>query len=218
MPTVPSLLRSRFRLVSATVVAILAATVLLLAQPPRPVPLPPFVGAPPATGPITAGTPTLIQSVATGQDQNPATTLDVYLPQVTLAQNAAILGLRYNSAGTITSIGDDGTSGGNTWTLGPSVTGSGSPYGTTLRIYYVTNAKPFRKVTVAWSGISSATCGCIQANLSEWTNIALVSAADGQGTSATSRTTSAFTTTATNDLVWELGAVISDFSFDYGTL
>src|SRR5215471_9053297 len=163
----------------------------------------------------TSGTPTLVQSVLTGIEQNPITTLHARFPQVTLSGNAVILGVRYNSAGTITSVSDDA---GNTWTAGPQVTASASPYGTTIRTYYVTNALPLTRVDVAISGLTTATSAITQATLSEWYNVALSGAIDGTGTSASSRTTSAVSTTGTNDLVWHWAVDVSDFQYDNGIM
>ncbi|MFY9985977.1 MAG: hypothetical protein WAK31_14530, partial [Chthoniobacterales bacterium] len=62
--------------------------------------------------------PTLVQHVATGMDRWPATTLAINLPNPVGGGNALILGVQFNSVGSIASVSDNQ---GNTWVAGPAV-------------------------------------------------------------------------------------------------
>lgn len=58
-----------------------------------------------ASVPALAATPTLVQHLATGMTSNPLTTFTITLPNRSAAGNALILGMQFNSAGTISSVG-----------------------------------------------------------------------------------------------------------------
>ena len=64
-----------------------------------------------------AGTPTLVQHVATAMEQNPATTVTIPLPNAAGSGNALILGVQFESSGSVTSVTDNG---GNSWIAGPT--------------------------------------------------------------------------------------------------
>jgi hypothetical protein len=157
------------------------------------------------------GTPTLVQHVATGMDQNPVGTLKITLPNSTGAGNALLLGVQFNSSGSISSIADNG---GNTWVAGPTATNTST--GHTMRLYYALNvAGGTQTITVTFSGLGSVG-GFPQAVVSEFYNVAQVSAADGSSSSSTSRTAGTITTAASGDLIYHWAADFSDTNSNGG--
>src|SRR4030095_9974440 len=54
-----------------------------------------------------AAVPTLVQHVATGMDRYPINTLTIQLPNPVRAGNCLILGVQFNSAGSVASVTDD---------------------------------------------------------------------------------------------------------------
>lgn len=155
-----------------------------------------------ATG---AGTPTLVQHVATGMDRYPVTNFKLPLPNPAGAGNALILGIQFRSSGSVSSVTDNK---GNTWVAGPTVTNSSTSQ--RMSLYYALNvAAGTQNVTVKFSGLGNAN-GYPQAVISEFYNVAQVSAADGSSGSATSRTAGAITTKAAGDLIYHWGVDFSD--------
>jgi chitodextrinase len=156
------------------------------------------------TSALTAGgAPTLVQHVATGMDETPVTSLKVTLPNPAGAGNALILGIQFHSSGSVSSVADNQ---GNTWVAGPTATGSSQR----MSLYYALNvAGGTQTITIAFGGLGSAN-GYPQAVVSEFYNVAQVSAADGSSGSATSRTAGAIATTAAGDLIYHWGVDFSD--------
>ncbi|HWH91417.1 MAG TPA: hypothetical protein VNV64_06440, partial [Candidatus Binatia bacterium] len=66
-----------------------------------------------------AAVPTLVQHVATGMDRYPINTLTIQLPNPVRAGNCLILGVQFNSAGSVASVTDER---GNNWIAGPTAT------------------------------------------------------------------------------------------------
>ena len=158
-----------------------------------------------------AGTPTLVQHVATGMDRYPVTNFKIPLPNPAGAGNALILGIQFHSSGSISSVADDR---GNTWVAGPTVTNSNASQ--RMSLYYALNViGGTQKITVTFSGLGS-TNAYPQAVVSEFYNVAEVSAADGSSGSATSRSAGAITTTAAGDLIYHWGVDFSDTNVNGG--
>jgi hypothetical protein len=148
----------------------------------------------------TTGTPTLVQHVATAMEENVVTTLTIPLPNPAGSGNALILGVQYQNPGSIVSVTDDG---GNNWILGPAV----NNFGQTMALYYAMNVAPgTQTITVAFAGFPSD----VQAEASEFYNVAAAAALDGSSGSNTSTTAGTFTTSAAGDLIYEWGADLSD--------
>ena len=81
------------------------------------------------------GVPTLVQHVATGMDRYPISTLTIQLPNPVRAGNCLILGVQFNSAGSVYSVTDDK---GNNWIAGPTTTNTS--FSKRMNLYYVLNA------------------------------------------------------------------------------
>jgi chitodextrinase len=157
------------------------------------------------------GTPTLVQHVATGMDRYPVTNLRIPLPNPAGAGNALIVGVQFRSSGSISSVAD---AQGNTWVAGPTVTNSNASQ--RMSLYYALNViGGTQNITVTFSGLGS-TNAFPQAVVSEFYNVAQVSAADGSSGSATSRTAGAITTTAAGDLIYQWGVDFSDTNVNGG--
>src|SRR5215467_10908469 len=157
-----------------------------------------------SAGTTEAATPTLVQHVASAMDQNPVTSLTVRLPNPAGAGNCLILGVRFNSNGTVASVADDQ---GNTWIPGPTVTNSttGAAASTTMSLFYALNVAPgTQRITVTFAGLS-AQGGFVQAVLSEFYNVATAAASDGSSAAAASRTVGNIATTTAGDLVYHWG-------------
>ena len=153
---------------------------------------------------VPAAVPTLVQHVATGMDRYPINTLTIQLPNPVRAGNCVILGVQFNSAGSVASVTDER---GNNWIAGPTTT-NGS-FSKRMNLYYVLNAiDGTQTIKVNFSGLSS-TPGFPQAVVSEFYNVATANAFDGSAASSTSRTAGTITTTAPGDLIYEWGASLS---------
>jgi hypothetical protein len=156
-------------------------------------------------------TPTLVQHVATGMDRYPVTTLRIPLPNPTGSGDALILGIQFRNSGSISSVADDK---GNTWVAGPTVTNSNASQ--RMSLYYALNViGGTQNITVTFSGLGS-TNGYPQAVISEFYNVAQVSAADGTGGNANSRTAGSITTTTAGDLIYHWGVDFSDTNVNGG--
>jgi hypothetical protein len=130
--------------------------------------------------------------------------LTIQLPNPVRAGNCLILGVQFNSAGSVASVTDDK---GNSWRAGPTATNAS--YSKRMNLYYVINAiSGTQTIRVNFSGLSS-TPGFPQAVVSEFYNVATANAFDGSAASATSRTAGTITTTAPGDLIYEWGASLS---------
>ena len=81
------------------------------------------------------GVPTLVQHVATGMDRYPINTLAIQLPNPVRANNCLILGVQFNSVGSVASVTDDK---GNNWIAGPTTTNVG--FSKRMNLYYALNA------------------------------------------------------------------------------
>jgi hypothetical protein len=137
-------------------------------------------------------------------DRYPINTLTIQLPNPVRAGNCLILGVQFNSAGSVASVTDDK---GNSWRAGPTATNAS--YSKRMNLYYVINAiSGTQTIRVNFSGLSS-TPGFPQAVVSEFYNVATANAFDGSAASATSRTAGTITTTAPGDLIYEWGASLS---------
>ena len=148
----------------------------------------------------TAGTPTLVQHVATAMEQNPATTVTIPLPNAAGSGNALILGVQYQSSGSVTSVTDNG---GNKWVAGPKETNDGH----TMALYYALNvAGGTQTIKIVFAGNPID----VQAEASEFYNVAAASALDGASSSNSSTTAGEMTTSAVGDLIYEWGADLSD--------
>jgi uncharacterized repeat protein (TIGR01451 family) len=162
------------------------------------------------------GTPTLVQHVAGGMDNNFATTLKISLPNPAGAGNAMILGVRFNAAGSIASVSDDR---GNSWLTGPTVTNSSVTISSRMNLYYALNiAAGTQTITIAFNGLGGpgGSYGFPQAVISEFYNVATVSAFDGMSGNASARSAGAITTTSAGDLIYEWGTDVSAGDFNYG--
>ena len=157
------------------------------------------------------GVPTLVQHVATGMDRYPINTLTIRLPNPAGAGNCLILGVQFNSTGSVASVTDDR---GNNWIAGPTTTNVG--FSKRMNMYYVLNAvNGTRTITVHFSGLTT-TPGFPQAVVSEFYNVATSNAFDGSSASSTSRTAGPITTTAPGDLIYEWGASLSSSNINGG--
>jgi hypothetical protein len=152
----------------------------------------------------TPRTPTLIQHVATATNRDSLQNGNPYyisLPNRTGAGNALIIAVSYPfAAGRTVVINDDNS---NTWVLGATTPANPANNQIVSRIYYALNvAAGTQKVTVSFD----APLFGFQANVSEFYNVATVSAADGNSgnaaSSAPSVTAGSLTTTGTGDLVY----------------
>ena len=156
-------------------------------------------------------TPTLVQHVATGMDRWPVTNLRIPLPNPTGSGNALILGIQFHSSGSISSVTDDKS---NRWVAGPTVANSSASQ--SMSLYYALNVKGgTQNITVTFSGLGS-TNGYPQAVISEFYNVAQVSAVDGSSGSATARAAGSITTTTAGDLIYHWGVDFSDTNADGG--
>ena len=136
-----------------------------------------------ATPNAPAAVPTLVQHVATGMDRYPINTLIIQLPNPARAGNCLILGVQFNSAGSVTSVTDEK---GNNWITGPTATNAS--LSKRMNLYYVLNAVDgTQTIEVHFSGLSQ-TNAYPQAVVSEFYNVATANAFDGSAASATSRT------------------------------
>jgi hypothetical protein len=160
---------------------------------------------------VPAAVSTLVQHVATGMDRYPINTLTIQLPNPVSAGNCLILGVQFNSAGSVASVTDDK---GNNWIAGPTATnGSVSKR---MNLYYALNAiAGTQTIRVNFSGLSS-TPAFPQAVVSEFYNVATANAFDGSAASSTSRTAGTMTTTAPGDLIYEWGASLSSSNINGG--
>ena len=157
------------------------------------------------------GIPTLVQHVATGMDRYPINTLTIQLPNPVRAGNCLILGVQFNSTGSVASVTDDM---GNNWIAGPT-TANGS-FSKRMNMYYVLNAVDgTQTITVHFSGLTT-TPGFPQAVVSEFYNVATSNAFDGSSASSISRTAGPITTTAPEDLIYEWGASLSSSNINGG--
>ena len=153
---------------------------------------------------VQAAVPTLVQHVATGMDRYPINTLTIQLPNPVRAGNCLILGVQFNSEGSVASVTDER---GNNWIAGPTATNAS--FSKRMNLYYVLNAiAGTQTIKVNFSGLSS-TPGFPQAVVSEFYNVATANAFDGSAASSTSRTAGTITTTAPGDLIYEWGASLS---------
>src|ERR1700732_4279957 len=116
--------------------------------------------------------PTLVQHLATAMDRYPISTLKIPIPNPVGQGNALILGVQFNSAGSISSVSDEK---GNNWLTGPTTTNQSKRMDT----YYVLNAVGgTQHITVTFRGLGSSP-GFPQAVFSEFYNLAAVNALDG---------------------------------------
>ena len=127
--------------------------------------------------------PTLVQHVATGMDRYPINTLTIQLPNPVRAGNCLILGVQFNSAGSVASVTDER---GNNWIAGPTATNAS--LSKRMNLYYVLNAiAGSQTIKVRFSGLSH-TNAYPQAVVSEFYNVATANALDGSAASSISRT------------------------------
>src|SRR5581483_3991073 len=167
-----------------------------------------FTGAAPS---VPAAVPTLVQHVATGMDRYPINTLTIQLPNPARAGNCLILGVQFNSAGSVTSVTDDK---GNNWIAGPTTTNAS--LSKQMDLYYVLNAVDgTQTIEIHFSGLSQ-TNAYPQAVVSEFYNVATANAFDGSAASSTSRTAGTITTSAPGDLIYEWGASLSSSDVNGG--
>ena len=158
-----------------------------------------------------AAVPTLVQHVATGMDRYPINTLTIQLPNPARAGNCLILGVQFNSAGSVTSVTDEK---GNNWIAGPTATNAS--LSKRMDLYYVLNAVDgTQTIEIHFSGLSQ-TNAYPQAVVSEFYNVATANAFDGSAASSTSRTAGTLTTTAPGDLIYEWGASLSSSNVNGG--
>jgi hypothetical protein len=158
-----------------------------------------------------AAVPTLVQHVASGMDRYPINTLTIQLPNPVRASNCLILGVQFNSAGSVASVTDDK---GNNWIAGPTATNVS--FSKRMNLYYALNAiDGTQTIRVNFGGLSS-TPGFPQAVVSEFYNVATANAFDGSAASPTSRTAGTITTTAPGDLIYEWGASLSSSDINGG--
>jgi hypothetical protein len=170
---------------------------------PTPSPTPTSTPSPsptPSPTPV-AGTPTLIQHVATGMDCSGVQQFIITLPNPALGGNCLILGLQFSSAGTIFSVVDNA---GDSWFAGPSTTVNGQK----LASYYASNVSAGAQVvTVTFNGISGVnTAVSTQGVLSEFNNVS--GTLDGSSIAA-STATGIITTTTPGDLIYHWGVAVS---------
>ena len=155
--------------------------------------------------------PTLVQHVATGMDRYPINTLTIQLPNPARAGNCLILGVQFNSAGSVASVTDEK---GNNWIAGPTATNAS--LSKRMNLYYVLNAAAgTQTIKVRFNGLSH-TNAYPQAVVSEFYNVATANAFDGSAASATSRSAGTITTTTPGDLIYEWGASLSSSNVNGG--
>jgi hypothetical protein len=107
-------------------------------------------------------------------DRWPVTTLTINLPNPAGGDNALVLGVQYNSVGSISSVSDNE---GNTWVAGPSVVNPA--YSQQMSLYYCLNAiAGSQNITVTFNGLQS-TPAFPQAVVSEFCDVATAAALDG---------------------------------------
>ena len=153
-------------------------------------------------------TPTLVDHIASGMDNNPATTFSFTLPDSggAGAGNALILGVQYDSSASVSSVTDDHN---NIWLAGPSITNTAS--GRSASLYYALNvASGTQKVSVVFSNGSGPQSGAPQGVISQFYNIATSSAFDGSSGSATSKNAGSIVTSTAGDLIYDWGVDFSD--------
>jgi len=88
-----------------------------------------------------------------------------------------------------------------------------------MRLYYALNvAAGTRAITVTFNGLGgpNGNYGFPQSVVSEFYNVAAVSAFDGQSSSASSKTTGAITTSAAGDLIYQWGTDVSAGDVNWG--
>jgi hypothetical protein len=160
---------------------------------------------------VPGAVPTLVQHVATGMDRYPINTLTIQLPNPARAGNCLVLGVQFNSAGSVASITDDK---GNNWIAGPTATNAS--LSKRMNLYYALNAIAGTKtIRVNFNGLSS-TPAFPQGVVSEFYNVATANAFDGSAASSTSRIAGTITTTAPGDLIYEWGASLSSSNINGG--
>jgi hypothetical protein len=144
-------------------------------------------------------------------DRYPINTLTIQLPNPVRAGNCLILGVQFNSLGSVASVTDDK---GNNWIAGPTATNVTLFKG--MNLYYVLNAiSETQTIRVHFSGLPIIPA-FPQAVVSEFYNVATSSAFDGSAASSTSRTAGTITTTAPGDLIYEWGASLSSSDINGG--
>jgi hypothetical protein len=127
------------------------------------------------------------------------------------ANNCLILGVQFNSVGSVASVTDDK---GNNWIAGPTTTNVG--FSKRMNLYYALNAiAETQTITIHFSGLS-ATPGFPQVVVSEFYNVVNSNAFDGSSASYTSRSAGPITTTAPGDLIYEWGASLSSSNINGG--
>jgi hypothetical protein len=160
---------------------------------------------------VPAAVPTLVQHVASGMDRYPINTLTIQLPNPARAGNCLILGVQFNSVGSVASVTDDK---GNNWIAGPTTTNVS--FSKRMNLYYALNAiAGTQTIRIRFSGLAT-TPGFPQAVVSEFYNVATSNAFDGSAASPTSRTPGTITTTAPGDLIYEWGASLSSSNINGG--
>jgi hypothetical protein len=143
-------------------------------------------------------------------DRLPVTTLSITLPNPTGAGNALILGVQFKNTVAVSTIVDNG---GNSWIAGPTTVNSSTSQ--RMSLYYVLGAIGGTQNIVIYFTGSTTSNEFPQAVVSEFYNVATVSALDGSGSSPNSLTDSV-TTTTPGDLIYQWGVDFSDTNSNGG--
>ena len=154
-----------------------------------------------------AGNPTFIQHLHSGMDRWPVGTIKFSLPNIVQTGNGVIIGVHFNSAGSISSVVDNSA---NTWIAGPTTTNTGSAK--RLNTYYVPSCLAgTQTVTITFTGLTSVT-GFPHIVASEFFNIGTL---DVSGSSNNTPSV-ALTTTNPGDLIWHWAVDFSDTNSNGG--
>ena len=158
-------------------------------------------------------TPTLVQSVMTGADNqtgpfSPTPTLKITLPNATLGSNLLVLALQYDTGFTAasTTVTDNIS---NTWVRLNSTTYVGDAGSVQFEIWYVVGATAGVTAVTAAFTAGGGNTSKIQGHFSEWYNVATTSALDSSSHNTGTGTSSPYSvgsyTVTSGDLVLTYG-------------
>lgn len=122
-----------------------------------------------------------------------------------------ILGIQFQNAVAVSSITDNRN---NTWVAGPTTVNSNTSQ--QMSLYYVLNARAStQNIVVHFTG-STTVNASPQAVISEFDNVATISALDGSSSNPNSRTAGTITPTGSGDLIYHWGVDFSDTNSNGG--
>lgn len=149
-------------------------------------------------------TPDLVQQVQTSfENIAGAVQLVIPLPNPVLSGNLVCVFFQYNNGLTLGTVTDNGS---NALTAGPTAVNAT----TTLACYYLANDTfGSTSIVVNFTGTLTSVPARLQAEVSEWYNVATSTPTDGTGSSTNSVTTSAIVTTVAGDLILYAAAAVA---------